>query len=617
MKFNPSQTFLKGKHFHSIKTQLIFFLVFSIVVPIFCVQIINYNLTSNLYVEKNNVILNDNLVLSKSNANSVISDYRKLLYQITTDDAFLALLSAINKTDSDSKEYIDDQTAITDRINTLCLMHREIRAVGVADDAGRFIIVDQATKENSHIENFIQQNIGTISSQTEQSLDPLLGIIQPEDKNYVRDDPAFYISYRAFDLVTMKILGSIVVFIQPDVLNASINNVSYGTADFFNKILITSDNRILCQKSGADVGEDINNIPQYASISAMLKSKQTQLSSKSTHIILTDMNDFGLNLVDVIDNDKMIGAIRRQWITSFSLIFLVMLLAIVIAYAFSHNIVRSIRRMSVIMNGFNKDNLDISVSEYSNNEVRLVESAFNSMATRINKLLEENEKQCDHIMRITKESNLAELKSLELEINPHFLFNTIDTINWMAIREGSADISEQLVNLAHILRYTTYNLNGIVKLRDEIEWMKHYLELQKNRFPNCFDYEIAAENAALDFCLHKMIMQPFIENAIIHGFDGIRHKGNLLVSIHLFRCGYLLIKIWDNGHGIPGEKIREINRLFFTRGGGCNLGIGLENIAFRLYRYYGGKAKVYASSDRGTTCFTLFVPEIHGGERDN
>lgn len=138
------------------------------------------------------------------------------------------------------------------------------------------------------------------------------------------------------------------------------------------------------------------------------------------------------------------------------------------------------------MDHFNKDNLDISVSENSNNEVRLVETAFNSMAKRINNLIEENKNQYDRIVQITKDSNLAELKSLEMEINPHFLFNTIDTINWMAMREGCADISEQLSNLAHILRYTTYNLNGIVTLKDEIEWIKHYLNCKSTAFPTDF-----------------------------------------------------------------------------------------------------------------------------------
>lgn len=117
-----------------------------------------------------------------------------------------------------------------------------------------------------------------------------------------------------------------------------------------------------------------------------------------------------------------------------------------------------------------------------------------------------------------------------------------------------------------------------------------------------------------------MLLQPFIENSIIHGFDGIQYSGNLLITIGLLKQRYLLIKIWDNGCGIPPEKVTQINRLFHTRGKPCNFGIGLENIAFRIYRYYNGKAKVYASSNRNTTCFTLFIPntiQSEEGENDS
>ena len=455
---------------------------------------------------------------------------------------------------------------------------------------------------------------------TVNSLNPLLAIIQPENSNYDKDDPIFYISYRAFDLVTMKMLGSIILFIQPSELNKSINNKNNATYDFCDKMLITADNRVLCHKMNEGTGEEISKIEGYGSVSALLARHQQKSNEKSTLVTLTDMNDFDLKLVDVIDNDKFMGEIHRQWITSFSLLFLVMLLAIIIAFGFSHNIVHSILHISSVMDHFNKDNLDISVSENSNNEVRLVETAFNSMAKRINNLIEENKNQYDRIVQITKDSNLAELKSLEMEINPHFLFNTIDTINWMAMREGCADISEQLSNLAHILRYTTYNLNGIVTLKDEIEWIKHYLELQINRFPNRFRYQISLDEKALDFRVHKMLLQPFIENSIIHGFDGIQYSGNLLITIGLLKQRYLLIKIWDNGCGIPPEKVTQINRLFHTRGKPCNFGIGLENIAFRIYRYYNGKAKVYASSNRNTTCFTLFIPntiQSEEGENDS
>ena len=108
------------------------------------------------------------------------------------------------------------------------------------------------------------------------------------------------------------------------------------------------------------------------------------------------------------------------------------------------------------------------------------------MLSLIRNLLTENKQQNDHILEITKAAYEAELKSMELQINPHFLFNTIDSINWTAIRENCIDVSEQLNRLSYILRYTVYNMNQVVSVRDEIDWFIQYLELQKIRFHNSF-----------------------------------------------------------------------------------------------------------------------------------
>ena len=114
------------------------------------------------------------------------------------------------------------------------------------------------------------------------------------------------------------------------------------------------------------------------------------------------------------------------------------------------------------------------------------------MLSLIRNLLTENKQQNDHILEITKAAYEAELKSMELQINPHFLFNTIDSINWTAIRENCIDVSEQLNRLSYILRYTVYNMNQVVSVRDEIDWFIQYLELQKIRFHNSFSYFVSA-----------------------------------------------------------------------------------------------------------------------------
>lgn len=153
----------------------------------------------------------------------------------------------------------------------------------------------------------------------------------------------------------------------------------------------------------------------------------------------------------------------------------------------------------------NEHHLDISIDTNCHNEMKIIEKSINRMLSLIRNLLTENKQQNDHILEITKAAYEAELKSMELQINPHFLFNTIDSINWTAIRENCIDVSEQLNRLSYILRYTVYNMNQVVSVRDEIDWFIQYLELQKIRFHNSFSYFVSAPENVLEFNIHKLL----------------------------------------------------------------------------------------------------------------
>src|SRR5690606_22009806 len=117
--------------------------------------------------------------------------------------------------------------------------------------------------------------------------------------------------------------------------------------------------------------------------------------------------------------------------------------------------------------------------------------------------------------------------------NPHFLYNTLDTINWMAIEKNEFDISNAITSLATILRYAITNSNEMVTVRDEVEWLKKYIYLQQTRLKNTFRCEINVEPEALDFRIHKLLLQPFIENAVIHGFEGIKRENVLRIDMRM------------------------------------------------------------------------------------
>ena len=131
----------------------------------------------------------------------------------------------------------------------------------------------------------------------------------------------------------------------------------------------------------------------------------------------------------------------------------------------------------------------------------------------------------------------AEIRALEAQINPHFLYNTLDSINWMAIEREQYDISRMVRNLGVILRYSINKSNQMTSMEEVADWLEKYVSLQQMRFNQSFRFELNIEERAKKVMIHKLLLQPFVENSIIHGFKGME-KGGVL------RVGHLPVGNW-------------------------------------------------------------------------
>jgi len=169
-----------------------------------------------------------------------------------------------------------------------------------------------------------------------------------------------------------------------------------------------------------------------------------------------------------------------------------------------------------------------------------------------------------------------------------------------------------LKSLAVILRYSLYKSNRIVNIKNEVDWLNQYLYIQKTRFYNSFDYIINIAEEIMGYKIYKLLLQPFIENAIIHGFGGQRPGGTLKVSGQIHNEEFIRFTIEDNGKGMSDEKLSQLNGYvvqdYIANQDG---GIGIANVLNRLKIYYGAKWEFYIDSIPGSgTCITLIVPKI-------
>ncbi|ULT56645.1 sensor histidine kinase [Neobacillus drentensis] len=242
-----------------------------------------------------------------------------------------------------------------------------------------------------------------------------------------------------------------------------------------------------------------------------------------------------------------------------------------------------------------KGTLSIRIKRYKIKELENIAIGFNNMITRIQQLLREVETEQER-------KREAQFKVLQQQINPHFLYNTLESINALASLNGQKDISKMTINLGKLLRIS---INGgyEVTVKDEIRHVMSYLEIQKIRYDNRFSYEVEVEKALENQPVLKLILQPLVENILIHAFDQ-SHTGRIQISGTIAN-GHGQFIIEDNGKGMDPHMWLNFDRSEKPKSGGH----GIRNVQERLELYYGKNyGLMICSSENSGTKIRISFP---------
>ena len=269
-----------------------------------------------------------------------------------------------------------------------------------------------------------------------------------------------------------------------------------------------------------------------------------------------------------------------------------------------HRVARTIVRIVRFMRRVEGGELNIRFREGAgNDEVAILARGMNNFVARIQQLLEQ-------VKREQRQKTEAELRLLQAQIKPHFLFNTLESINVLAMRNDGRKVSQMVLRLGRILR-TSFQEQEEIPLSQEIEHLKDYLDIQKFRFNELFDYELDIPDAMRDVPILKLTLQPLVENSIQHGFEGIEYPGMIRIEGTLEK-GRAIITVSDNGIGIDHETLArlqyaaedEMPREPEERPVPSERrGLGLRSVADRLRIVYGPEYGLWICSmpGQGTT----------------
>lgn len=273
-----------------------------------------------------------------------------------------------------------------------------------------------------------------------------------------------------------------------------------------------------------------------------------------------------------------------------------LVILIFIIRIFSYTMVKGISRLNRKMKLVEEGNLKIEVLSNSRDEIGELTNRFGNMLNNINKLIDE----VYHSRIVQKE---AELKALQAQINPHFLYNTLSLINWKVIQTGEFDISRIINNVSRFYRTTLNKGREHISVEDELANIRCYIEIQLAMHNNSFDVEYDIDEEIFKYSMINTVLQPIVENAIEHGIDMKRSgRGKLLIGGRL-HTACIILEVLDNGPGIDDDKKASI----LTND---SKGYGLKNVQERIKIVFGNEYGLSINNwENGGTCVTVRIPK--------
>ena len=300
---------------------------------------------------------------------------------------------------------------------------------------------------------------------------------------------------------------------------------------------------------------------------------------KNRNIIVKTVGYTGWKIIGVVPEQGFtLNEVKTRLFMVFVVAFFLFLLAVINAYI-SSKITAPIQELEKSVNALEAGELDAEVYLGGSYEIQHLGRSIGVMAKRIQALMKD-------IVSEHESKRKSEFDTLQSQINPHFLYNTLDIIVWMIENEQKQEAVEVVTALARFFRISLSKGRSIIPVRDELEHVRSYLTIQQKRFKNKFTYRIEAQDEVLSLACLKLTLQPLVENAIYHGMEFMDGDGEILVKAE--RDGErLCITIADNGLGMTAEQVQGLLTGKTRSASGKGSGIGVKHVNERMRLYFG------------------------------
>ncbi|CAH1208285.1 hypothetical protein PAECIP111892_03083 [Paenibacillus auburnensis] len=595
--------------FISIKNKMVLLFILSILIPIIILFINSYISSQQMLESKYTDLLED--ITRQSNIR--IEEFLEDIEQISLISSYgiNSYVSAVSQENYPVQNYLKSPSQSNENQATQLLMNyitMKERAFSVYIynlNGGQDLLVSTNKpvdytyhpRNERWFTNFLQEDDIT------RDLPSRIDLQTKQENNW-----AIYHMRKIFDLEDGKLLGVMVISIDIDFINKVNRRLQESSRSAFT--IVDEQNRVLFNTDYSRIGRSFSDMFLPAVEIHKDTPREVVKSGGKSYILIHsafEAHNWTTYLYMPVKELAVEGniLIRNLWLIVIGLV----LFAVISSFYLSGLVTRPIKRLMRNMTLVEQGKFDNLPSVRSNDEIGLLARRFEQMSSELKQLVE-------RIYQEQEEKAEAEIRALQAQINPHFLYNTLNSVKWIASMQRADKIVEMTEALISILRYSSKAENRMVPIREEMDNIAHYLTIQKVRYFNRITVHYELDEQLLDYEILKLSIQPIVENAIFHGIADIE-DGSLKIVVMPSGVNDIAIQVSDNGTGMDEAVSAELRKRLYNPEG-IPGSIGVFNVHNRIQRVFGEHYGITFCSEKGKgTLFTIKIPKVKKGETGN
>lgn len=488
----------------------------------------------------------------------------------------------------------DSETAyIRSVLENVANSHREVAGIFIATKEDLYVSTGMSRISRDPFQNERWYREASENPEEIQLISVVTGRNIVTNRSYSIDD-VFSLAKAVQDPETGEVLGVILLDIRHDIIQSSINGVTIGEKGFVF-VMDQEDNIVYTPVNGIVYRVNPKWVKAMEPMSVQIQGGSYQIRSELSPYT-------GWRTVGVFSMDEVMSSVNTIVYILFTCVIISLVLVVIVSFKFSRTLTNPIFKLKRLMKQAESGDLTVRFNFEHNDEIGELGQSFNHMIARIDQLI-----QMVYVEQENKRT--AEMKSLQEQIKPHFLYNTLDTISWMARDYDAEDIVRLVDALTNMFRIGLSHGKDIITVKEEITHVSNYLYIQKIRYKDKLNYVIHVDESLYAIEVPKLILQPLVENAIYHGVKAKRGGGTITIT-GVPEGENLVFTVQDDGAGMLQEKVEELNRRMSERSVlDEKKSFGLFYIRERIQLCYGKGYGVHVESTLGEgTRVTITLP---------